>query len=162
MKVRIEIDESLTEKEVVIKVPALDETVQQLYRQLQTAEDAKLQLRFYKGATEYYLALDDILFFETEGRQVNAHTVDDIFETHQHLYELENQLPGTFMRISKSAILNIDKIFALTHSISSSLVEFQQTQKQVYVSRKYYPVLRQRLEDKQWGVEIGFGARSSS
>lgn len=63
MKVRIEIDESLTEKEVVIKAPALDETVQQLYQQLQTAEDAKLQLRFYKGATEYYLALDDILFF---------------------------------------------------------------------------------------------------
>lgn len=149
MKVRIEFDHSLTEKEVVIRTPVMDESVQQLAEQLQQGDSTHAQLQFYKGATEYYISLADILFFETEGRQVNAHTVDDIFETHQHLYELEDLLPGAFMRISKSAILNTDRIFALTHSISSSLVEFQNTPKQVYVSRKYYPVLKQRLEDKQ-------------
>ncbi|WP_263850030.1 LytTR family DNA-binding domain-containing protein [Secundilactobacillus paracollinoides] len=58
-------------------------------------------------------------------------------------------MPATFMRISKSAILNTTKIFALTHSISNSLVEFQHSQKQVYVSRKYYKPLKARLEERR-------------
>ncbi|ANZ66044.1 LytTR family DNA-binding domain-containing protein [Secundilactobacillus paracollinoides] len=148
-RVRIEIDDRLTDKEIVIRTPVYDADVKRLSQQLQAADKVQPQLRFFKGDTEYYLDVHDILFFETEDRQINAHTVDDIFEIHYRLYELEDLLPATFMRISKSAILNTTKIFALTHSISNSLVEFQHSQKQVYVSRKYYKPLKARLEERR-------------
>ena len=66
---------------------------------------------FYKGNTEYYIAVDNILFFETDNGQINAHTRDDIYQVKYKLYELENILPGYFMRISKSAILNTKQIY---------------------------------------------------
>ena len=66
------------------------------------------------------------------------------------LYELEEFLPGYFMRVSKSTILNTNHIYSITRSISSSSkVEFQNTHKQVYVSRYYYKPLKIKLLEKR-------------
>src|SRR5699024_681198 len=98
---------------------------------------------FYKKETEYYLSLTDILFFETDAKTVYAHTAKDIYETKYRLYELETLLPAYFMRVSKSTILNCREIYSITKSISaSSLVEFKNCHKQVYVSRNYYKTLK--------------------
>ena len=105
---------------------------------------------FYKGSVEYYLSLNDILFFETDEKNVRAHTCDDLYQVKYKLYELEEILPGHFMRVSKSTILNLQKIYALHKTISSPcLIEFANTSKQVYVSRHYYRPLRSRLEEKR-------------
>ncbi|WP_225353187.1 hypothetical protein [Secundilactobacillus paracollinoides] len=74
-RVRIEIDDRLTDKEIVIRTPVYDADVKRLSQQLQAADKVQPQLRFFKGDTEYYLDVNDILFFETEDRQINAHTV---------------------------------------------------------------------------------------
>ena len=41
--------------------------------------------------TEYYLSLDEILFFETEAKEVWVHTTDKMYQTRYKLYELEEQ-----------------------------------------------------------------------
>ena len=51
---------------------------------------------------------DEIYFFETEGRELRVHTADRIFTCSYKLYEREELLPGSFMRISKSTIANLD------------------------------------------------------
>lgn len=105
---------------------------------------------FYKGQVEYYLSLDDILFFETSDHHIHAHTKNDMYQIKYKLYELEEMLPGNFMRISKSTILNVKKIYAIHKTISSPcLIEFEDTHKQVYVSRHYYKPLKIRLEEKR-------------
>ena len=53
------------------------------------------------------------------------------------------------MRVSKSTILNLDQIYGLTHSLTNNLVEFQNTYKQVYVSRKYFKKLKEELDHKE-------------
>ncbi|GAA2985370.1 LytTR family DNA-binding domain-containing protein [Lentilactobacillus parakefiri] len=146
MKVRVEIDDSLTDKEIVIKAPKYDAEVAQLYDAI-SRQSAKVQsLVFYKGDSEYYLSLDDVLFFETVDRQVHAHTVANEYAIHHRLYELEMMLTGQFMRISKSAIINLGNVFSLTRSVSSVVVKFKNSSKQVYVSRRYYKPLKDRLE----------------
>lgn len=75
--------------------------------------------------------------------------VGEIYQTKYKLYELEEMLPGYFMRISKSSILNIRKIFSLTKSISSCVVEFADSPKQVYVSRYYYKPLKEKLGESR-------------
>lgn len=87
-------------------------------------------------------------FFETDNNQVMAHTANEIFLTGSKLYELEKILPWYFSRISKSAILNVKKVYAITRNLTaSSLIEFEGTPKHVYVSRAYYKPLKEKLEE---------------
>lgn len=107
---------------------------------------------FYRGNTEYYLALEEILFFETDGDGINARTRDNIYQTKYKLYELEDLLPGCFMRISKSSIVNTNHIYSISRNLTaSSVVAFAGTHKQVYVSRYYYKPLVNKLEEKRMG-----------
>lgn len=149
MKVKIEVDENFIEEEVVIRCNALSAQVQAIQKAVAEIVSGTQRLIFYKGETEYYLPLDEILFFETDGGMINAHTVGEIYQTKYKLYELEEMLPGYFMRISKSSILNIRKIFSLTKSISSCMVEFADSPKQVYVSRYYYKPLKEKLGESR-------------
>ena len=157
MKVKIEIEPDLQEDEILIRCKALDETTQKIQQAISDIIAQGSFWTFYKtdhkqgeGPTEYYLPLEKILFFETVDGGISAHTADDIYETKYKLYELEERLPGYFMRISKSTIVNINQIYAITRNLTaSSVVEFAGNHKQVYVSRLYYKALKERLEEKR-------------
>lgn len=150
MKIRIEFDEQLQEEEVIIRCSSLSEKIQKIQRTLSEADSSQEKIVLFKNDTEYYLNLEDILFFETGIHGIEAHTVDDIFQSKFKLYELEEILPGTFMRISKSAILNTNRVYAINRNLTaSSVIEFQHTHKQVYVSRNYYKPLKNKLEEKR-------------
>lgn len=150
MKIRIELDESLFEEEVIIRCRNLTDQVQQIQRILSDSKFSRNKMEFTKGETQYFLSLKDILFFETDGGMVAAHTAQDMFQTRLKLYELEDILPGYFMRISKSAILNTELVYAINRNLAaSSVVEFQQSHKQVYVSRNYYKALISKLEENR-------------
>lgn len=149
MKIRIEIDEELESDEVIIRCQKLSDEVSRVQKAVSDVISEKNRIVFYKGEAEYYFPLEKILFFETEEDGISAHTVHDIYKIKYRLYELEELLPGYFLRISKSAILNTRKIFAIDRDLSStSTVSFQNTHKQVYVSRRYYKPLKDRLEER--------------
>ena len=149
LKIRIEMSEGV-EEEVVIRCREITPEIIRLQQLLSGNSDRSNQFLVYKGDTEYYLNVNDIIFFETEGNAVMAHTRDDVYETRRKLYELEELLGGRFQRISKSAIVNVDKVYSIKRNVtSSSAIEFQGTHKQIYVSRAYYKVLREKLEEKR-------------
>ncbi len=149
MIIRIEVDNKIKEDEVIIKCSELSEEVNNIQTMLNDVLSNKKRITFYKGDTEYYLPLEEILFFDTEENGICAHTIDNIYNVKYKLYELEEVLPGYFMRVSKSTILNTNHIYSITHSLSSSKVEFQNTHKQVYVSRYYYKPLKIKLLEKR-------------
>ena len=149
LKIRIEMSEGVQE-EVVIRCREITPEIIRLQQLLSGDSDRSNQFLLYKGDTEYYLNVNDIIFFETDGNAVMAHTRDDVYETRRKLYELEELLGGRFQRISKSAIVNVDKVYSIKRNVtSSSAIEFQGTHKQIYVSRAYYKVLREKLEEKR-------------
>ena len=141
MKIKIEIDEGLPEDEVLIRCRGLTEQIADVQKAVSEVINTSQKFVFYRGNTEYYLTLDEILFFETDSDGINAHTRDNIYQTKYKLYELEELLPGSFMRISKSAISR--------NLTASSVVAFADTHKQVYVSRYYYKPLINKLEEKR-------------
>lgn len=152
MKIKIEIDESLSEDEVLIRCRGLTEQVTEIQKAVSEVVNTSKRFVFYRGNTEYYLALEEILFFETDGDGINAHTRDNIYQTKYKLYELEDLLPGCFMRISKSSIVNTNRIYSISRNLTaSSVVAFAGTHKQVYVSRYYYKPLVNKLEEKRMG-----------
>lgn len=150
MKIRIEVDEGIKEDEVIIKCSQLNDDILDIQKLLNDIFLQRKQLTFYKDNTEYYISLSEILFFETEQTTVSAHTVNNVYQVKYKLYELEEILPKDFMRISKSTILNINYVYSITRNLtSSSIVEFQQTHKKVYVSRHYYKLLKNKLLEKR-------------
>ena len=153
MKVKIEVDEGLAEEEVIIRCNTLNDTVLSLQNYISKQGNAKRCLCLTSGETEYYVPLADIYFFETEGREIRAHTADKIFVCGYRLYELEELLPGSFMRISKSTIANLDHIYSITRNLTaSSQVEFIASNKNALVSRSYYKALVERLNAKKLGL----------
>nr|WP_202606002.1 LytTR family DNA-binding domain-containing protein [Erysipelothrix sp. strain 2 (EsS2-7-Brazil)] len=93
--------------------------------------------------------LNDICFFETEDDAVYAHTARDSFRTHYRLYELESSLPSSFMRASKSTIVNLNQIDSIERNITSSRsVQFYGSHKITYVSRMYFQQIKKRLKEE--------------
>ena len=154
MKIRIEIEEGIAEDEVVIRCSSLTKQVAAVQRAVSDVTNVSERLPFYKGNTEYYLSLDEILFFETDEGGICAHTGDEVYRTKYKLYELEDILPGVFIRVSKSTILNTAHIYSIDRNLTaSSVVAFYGTHKQVHVSRYYYKPLIRKLEEKRLKYE---------
>lgn len=149
MKIQIEIVDDLPEEEIIIRCSQVTDAVQRIHNFALQQSNAKAQIIFYKQNQEFFFSLDTILFFETEGERVYAHTAEDAYWIKHRLYELEALLPVHFVRASKSTIINCKQIYSITRNLtSSSLIEFLHTHKRVYVSRRYYPILKQKLEER--------------
>lgn len=149
MKIKMEIDPSCVEPEIVLKAPEITEEVEAVYKQLLGRQNKILQLEVEKDNVSYYLKLSEILFFETDSKLVMAHTKNEAFKVNYKLYELEEILGANFMRVAKSTIINLDQIYSLTRSISNCEVTFQESYKKVYVSRRYYRAVRTKLDERR-------------
>ena len=150
MKIQIEVDEKILEDEVIIRCNQLNDEINQIQNVVNEIISKNKSIIFYKDNIEYYISLKEVLFFETEENNVFAHTLENVYQVKYKLYELEKLLPGNFMRVSKSSILNIDYIYSITRNITaSSIVEFKNTYKKVYVSRNYYKPLKFKLLEKR-------------
>ena len=149
MKVKLELDPDQKETEITIHAGQLTPEIERIYHQLQMDSDHPDQIEGMMDNTSYYLSINDILFFETDAKQVILHTQDRACLDKHKLYELENILGAGFMRISKSTIINLDQIYGLTRSISDCKIQFHDTYKTVYASRRYYKELRMRLDERR-------------
>lgn len=151
MRIRIEISDSIDEDELIIKCRQIDESIQNIQNYIMEQSSKGLKIVFYKEDEEYYFPLDDVLFFETDSKKVYAHTMHDTYAIKNRLYELEEVLPKKFVRVSKSTILNIRHIYSIQRNFTAaSLVQFQGSHQQVYVSRLYYKNLRKRLDERSY------------
>ncbi len=150
MKIRIETDSSLAEDEVIFHCRELTDEILQLQKILMEHSAASRNLVLKKQGTEYFIPVDALLFLETDSKVVYGHTIDNMYETDYKLYELENILPSYFMRISKSSIVNMRQIFSITRNLTaSSIIEFKGTGKRAYVSRQYYKLLMDNINEQR-------------
>lgn len=153
MKVKIEIEEGLAEEEVIIRCGSLNDTVVSLQNYISKQGNGRRCLSLKNGGTEFFVPMEEIYFFETEGRELRAHTADKMFLCEYKLYELEEILPGGFMRISKSTIANLDFVWSVTKNLTaSSLVEFVGSNKKAMLSRAYYKAVTERLKARKLGL----------
>lgn len=146
MRIRIETDNRLDDTEIIIKCKEITPEIEHLHKIVLNVSKT-VTIVVYKDNNEFYLNLNQILFFEIEGLKVLAHTKDDFFTISKRLYELEALLPLQFVRISKSTIVNVNHIYSIERNITaSSLILLNNSHKQVYASRSYYKDLKKRLE----------------
>ncbi len=145
MKFRTEIrDEG--DEEIVIVCKSRSERIKRLERIIENALGSDAEMILELGDAEYYVKKSDILFFETSNGRVTAHTRDKMYYSDSTLAFLENDLPESFMRVSKSCIVNLSEICAVSSGITGNgEVLFKDSTKKVYVSRGYYKALKENI-----------------
>jgi DNA-binding LytR/AlgR family response regulator len=146
MKIRIDIDENADEPIVTIRCRAIDDEVVRLQKAMTDVQPEGARIRLTKDGREYYLPPKDILFFESAGGRTYAHTEREVFESKLRLYELEELLPHSFIRISKSAIAGTDKIYSIDKNpVGPSTIQFRNSHKKLSVSRQFFRILHDKL-----------------
>lgn len=147
-KVRIEIEPGLEAEEVIIRCSTLTPEIANLQRLAETGS-LPLQNRILPvilGETEYFLPINELLFFEAADGRTAVHTVDRMYYTEKTLRDLADELPSNFVRVSKSCILNVRSVSSLKRSLTGvSEVTFAHSSKKAFVSRMYYKPFRERL-----------------
>jgi len=147
LKLRIEVSDGTQEDEVIIRCGRVDETVEKLKEYVLSLSSPGVE--FYKGTQVYYFPVEEILFFETDGEQVYAHSANDAFKVKHRLYELEKILPRKFVRAAKGTIVNTARIHAINRNLTSaSQIRFIGTHKHIYVSRHYYKSLKEKMDER--------------
>ncbi|AKP67451.1 hypothetical protein ABM34_07845 [Companilactobacillus ginsenosidimutans] len=149
VKIRIDISPQYSEKEIVIRSSEKDDEFNDILNKIKDIESQLGTINGYSEGSVYSIALSDVLFFETNDRNIYAHTTDNSYLVHHRLYELEDNLPNNFLRISKSSILNVDEILSLSTSVTGNLVQFRDSYKSVYVSRRFLKELKNRLNQRK-------------
>lgn len=136
MKYELDINPSYIEVKVVIQAPQMNTEVSSLIDKIESVKSVVISGK--QDTQIYVLDAKEIDYFYTLGRKVFASTSEQTFEVKQKLYELEEIVPkDRFIRISKSAIINIFKIQAINMSFNGSLVVQFKNNKEEIISRRY-------------------------
>lgn len=145
MRFRTEIRDG-GDEEIVIVCNNRSDKIKRLERIIENALGSDAEMILELGDAEYYVKKSDILFFETSNGRVAAHTRERMFSVSTTLAFLESDLPESFIRVSKSCIVNISQICAVSSGITGNgEVLFKDSTKKAYVSRGYYKALKERI-----------------
>ncbi len=137
------IEQPQSRLQVVIKCTQADEEVLRLKKYI-SLFDKKIAAK--KDHQTYYISSSDVLYFESVNDRTFLYTQDHIFEVSRRLYELEYSLSDAdFIRISKSQIVNLNKLKALKPELNRTILATLCNGEQLSISRKYVPAIRALL-----------------
>ena len=142
MKVDIHIEPGCWEISVTITAPALTDQVKALAVRLQGGG----VLTGWRGDVAVPLAAAEILRCYGEENGVKVQTTQGVYDLKERLYELESKLDRhTFVRISHSELVNLEKVTALDLSLTGTIRMTLAEDTVCYVSRRYVKKIKEAL-----------------
>jgi DNA-binding LytR/AlgR family response regulator len=87
----------------------------------------------------------DIFYIESVDRKTFLYCENDVYESKQKLYELEEPAIKDFLRISKSVLVNVNKIKTLIPSFSGNGEAVLLNNERLVISRRYINDLKETL-----------------
>ena len=143
MKITIIAPSPGEEDEIIFRCHTLTDEMKQLIYRL---EHGDMRLIGYDENGICPLEASDVYYFEATDNKVFACCKKDVYEVREKLYQLEELLVSfSFMRASKSMILNLDKIRHLSPAFGGRFEALLENNEKVIISRQYVPVLKERL-----------------
>ncbi len=142
MRVEIRISPDVVEPYAVLYANQLTPELQELSARLGTEE------KVFTAMDEYRMVIlqpEDIYIVRVEQDKTRILGKHKEFASNRRLYEWEEQLGKGFLRISKSAIVNLKYIDSVEPSFGGSLVLHMKNGSKDYISRKYLPSFKKYL-----------------
>lgn len=92
---------------------------------------------------EFSIPLSDVFYIESVDKKTFVYGEAEVYQTGLRLAELEKMLSHAgFVRVSKSVILNIEKLQGVKNLANSRLEAFLSNNERICVSRKYLKEIR--------------------
>lgn len=94
----------------------------------------------------FHINSNEILYIESVERKTFGYTADHVYELDCKLYEIEEKYRLLdYMRISKSCIVNLKRIYSLKPDFGGKILVTMDNNEKLYISRQYAPALKEKL-----------------
>ena len=105
------------------------------------------QISAMQDGKRFEVPVADLFYVESVDNRVFLYTAAESYETRLKLYELEDMLKEkTFLRISKSMIVNLMKITSVRPALNGRFSAILKNGEEILISRKYVPALKRVLK----------------
>ena len=144
MNIEIKIDKKIKENKIIVQVNEMTDEISNIIDLLKSTNNEKLKV--YLDEELYFIDENDIETVYSSDGKVFVKANDKDYQSKMRLYELENILnKKTFLRISKSEIINISKVKSInTNLIGTIIITFFNGNK-TYSSRRYISKIKEFL-----------------
>lgn len=146
MKVECKISTDYKEPYAVLHINKMTRTIAEIISMLEEENADSPTLIAAKDRKTYFIRPEDISLIRTEGREIVCY---DQLKTRyilgKPLYELESMLDTRFVRISKSAIVNINQIDHVEAGFNGTMELVMKNGITDYISRSFRKSFRERL-----------------
>lgn len=143
MKITIETPKPHEEDEIIVRFHTVDEDIMRFICRL---KDKKNSLTAYQDRDIVKLSAKDIYYFETVDNKVFACCEKQVYEVRLKLYEVEESLSDRdFIRISKSVVVNLNKIKSVAPMFNGRFEGNLQNGEKIIISRQYVPNMKKAL-----------------
>lgn len=96
---------------------------------------------------QFEVPVSEVCYIEAVDNKVFLYTKEQVYETRQKLYELEELLKEKyFLRVSKSLLLNLMKVGSIKPALNGRFLAVLQSGEEIIISRKYVPGLKAALK----------------
>ena len=147
MKVDIKINPELTEITHVIHAPKMTPELMSLIELLESSETKNELLVGKKDDKFFVIEPEEVDIIRTEGGEVKLYNRNGQgYVVAKSLQNIHEQLPKNFVRISKSAIININRVDHLSHSFSRTMHIVMKNGVTDSVSRSYLAEIKKHLD----------------
>jgi DNA-binding LytR/AlgR family response regulator len=141
---------------ILIEEPTAGEEEQIIIRCREMSKELLALINNFKAQRHTIIGLDGsdihridpslIYYFEAVDNKVFIYCREKVFESRHKLYEIEDIFSNSdFLRVSKSAILNLRRISFLSPGFSGRLEATLDNQEKLIISRQYVPDLKRKL-----------------
>jgi len=143
LKIIIELPKENEEEIIIIKVRNLSKDIVKL---INAINSKSINIIGYQNNKLFKLKSEEIFYIEVVDKKIYIYLEKEVYESKQKLYELENNLNGdNFIRISKSVLLNIDKLKAIMPTFNGRFEAILINEEKLIVSRSYVSEFKKRF-----------------
>lgn len=145
MKVILKENKTKSDIEVLIEYPKMSETVSRIEHAVKSVDNAVRCLD--DDGNICVVRVSDIFYIESVEKQIFIYTKDKIYRAELQLYQYAEKLYSFgFEQISKSCILNINRLVSVKPVFNSKMEAKLENGEKVLISRSYIYAIKRRLE----------------
>lgn len=145
MKIKVEENKNISEIEILVSAPVINDEVNRVVRIL---ESTALNIMGKLNGENYVLSLDQIFYFEAVDNRVFAYCEKEIYEVGYKLQELTELLSQTyFIQTARTIILNIKQIKKVTTLVNGRILAVLNNGEKMIITRVYAQKFKQKLKE---------------
>lgn len=143
MKLVIEQNRNFQETEIIIRCSSINSELQKI---IDAIKISSFTITAYKDGYLQKINHEDICYIESVDEKTFIYCENDVYDCKMKLFELEETLTNSsFVRISKSCILNIDFIEKVKPMLNGKYEVLLINGEKLIINRHYVPIFKKKF-----------------